>query len=269
MKEIQFNGKQYNCPTSWEDITIGMVIKVSEYEQLIEDAPIISIICGYLGINDKELKKSGVSEVQEIMETMDFIYTPYVPIPITRFKFGDVEYSINESLEEVEFQDWVSVQTILYQHRDNQALGLHKLIAVVCKRDGESLDDFKVEDRSQMFMELPFTTAKDIECFFLNSQIALNAITLLSSTIPEQEQLVLHKFNELNAIMKQRQVERGWYSPTGWLIGIYRLYLNSLKHRLELYFNSQHTELSKRSWIQTCKSSLTKRFSGSIRVSKQ
>jgi len=265
MKEVQFNEKTYSCPESWNEVTIDMVIKTAELETIIEDAPIVSIICGYTGIPDKELKTSRVSEVQEIMNILEFIYTPYVPVPITRFKLNDIEYHTNEALEEVEFQDWVSTQTILYQYRDNQALGLHKLIAVLCKKEGESLDDFNVEERSQVFLELPFTTAKDLECFFLNSQIALNAITLLYSSIPDQEKLVLHKFSELNDIMKQRQAERGWYSPMRFVIGIYRLYLKYLKRDLEKYFNSKYTEISKKSWIQIYKNSLTKRFRGNIK----
>jgi len=269
MKEVQFNEKTYNIPTSWQEVTIGMLMRVSEYEAIVEDAPIISIIAGYTGIEITELKTSRVQEVQEIMEILDFIYTPYVAVPSNRFTYDGIEYAANESIEETEFQDWVSVQTTLYQHRDNQVMGLTKLIAIICKKDRETLDDFNVIDRARMFEGLPMTIGKDVEGFFLASLTALNAITLLYSSIPDQEKLVLHRFSELNDIMKQRQVERGWYSPMRFVIGIYRLYLRYLKHDLERYFNIRSTEISKRRWMETCKSSLTKRFSGSIRVSKQ
>lgn len=266
MKEITFNEKQYSIPENWNEVTLRMVIKTSELDEFIADAPIISIIGGYTGIEITELKTSKVQDVQEIMTLLDFIYIPYEPLPRTRFIYKDIEYHINENIEETEFQDWVSTQTTLYQYKDNPALGLHKLIAILCKRDGETLDDYNVNERAEEFLDLPMTIARDIECFFLHSLRALNAITLLYSSIPDQVQLVLHRFSELNAIMKQRQVERGWYSPTRFVIGIYRLYLNYLKHDLEKYFNTKYTEISKRSWMQTYKASLTKRFSGSPRV---
>jgi len=176
---------------------------------------------------------------------------------------------VMESLEKAEFQDWVSSQTVIYQYRDKPVQALPKLIAILCKKDGESLSDFDIEERSQMFLELPITTARDLECFFLHCLRAYNAVTLLYSTIPEQEAIVLNKFLELGNTMKQRQVELGWYSPTRFVIGIYRRYLLYLKRQLEKSFNSKYTEISRKNWIQTSKELLTKRFAGNIRVSKQ
>lgn len=269
MKEIQFNEKKYNIPENWEEVTLGMLMKVSEYETLLNDAPIVSIIAGYTGIELTELKTSRVQEVQEIMETLDFIYTPYEPKPTNKFVFEGVEYMANENIEETEFQDWVSVQTVLYENKNNQVMGLTKLVAIICKKEGESLDDFNVMERAKMFERLPMTIGKDIEGFFLHSLTAYNAITLLYSTIPEQEKLVLHKFSELNDIMKKQQRARGWYSPMRWLIGIYRLYLKFLKRDLERYFNSKSTEISKKNWIMTYKKSLTERFRGNKQTASQ
>lgn len=269
MKEVIFNKKTYMVPCSWQEVSLGMVIKVSELDDIIEEAPIISIICGYTGIKDNELRICSMPEVKPILELLDFIYTPYEPQPATAFEFKGEKYMVMESLEKAEFQDWVSSQTVIYQYRDKPVQALPKLIAILCKKDGESLSDFDIEERSQMFLELPITTARDLECFFLHCLRAYNAVTLLYSTIPEQEAIVLNKFLELGNTMKQRQVELGWYSPTRFVIGIYRRYLLYLKRQLEKSFNSKYTEISRKNWIQTSKELLTKRFAGNIRVSKQ
>jgi hypothetical protein len=266
MKEITFNEKQYSIPENWNEVTLRMVIKTSELDEFIADAPIISIIGGYTGIEITELKTSKVQDVQEIMTLLDFIYTPYEPQPATAFEFKGEKYMVMESLEKAEFQDWVSSQTVIYQYRDKPVQALPKLIAILCKKDGESLSDFDIEERSQMFLELPITTARDLECFFLHCLRAYNAVTLLYSTIPEQEAIVLNKFLELGNTMKQRQVELGWYSPTRFVIGIYRRYLLYLKRQLEKSFNSKYTEISRKNWIQTSKELLTKRLRGSIKA---
>ena len=166
MKEVTFNEKVYQIPESWSEVSLGMVIKTSEYDELIEDAPIVSIICGYCGIQSSELKASRMAEVRPILDVLDFIYTQYVAIPSNSFEFKGYKYSTKDSLEETEFQEWVSTQTLLYQYKNNPVAALPKLIAITCKRPGETLDEINIEERSKEFYDLPFTIAKDVEGFF-------------------------------------------------------------------------------------------------------
>ena len=239
MKIVKFNNKEYVCPQCWDEVTLKQVIDTQELQDVLEDSPIVAIIAGYTGIPVEELQVSRVPELQEILNTLEFIYEEYVPVPQYEFSYQGQLYGTNPSIEETEFQEWVSIQTCLYNSRENPVRGLPRLIAIMCKLENETLDVVDINARALLFMGLPITTVRNLESFFLSSQVALRSSILLSSTIPEQEKLLLHKFKELDSMMIKRSQELGWYSPTRFVIGIYRLYLKYLKQGLEKSFSSE------------------------------
>lgn len=253
MKTIKFDNKQINIPTEWSDVTVGMLVKASELDELLPDAPVISVLSAYTGIPVKDLKLSQASKVQEILAEMTFLTTPYKPTPKTSFTIDNETYSCEDDIVNQKFEDFVSIETALYNYRDEPARALPRLIAILCKRNGETLDDFKIDERAGLMYRLPMTEAKDIEAFFLHSARSYKVISLLSSTQDIQKDLVLHKIKELSDIMKKRKAQHGFFSGTRYRIGYYQITLWWVKNRLEKYFNSQVTNNSKKNWIQTCK----------------
>lgn len=253
MKQIVFNDKTYNIPTEWGDVTLQMLIRSSELVDLLPDAPIIAIISAYTGIPIDQLKESHIAEVNSIIVDLGFVTVPYEPKPNNEFRWKNCKYSSEIDLVNQSFGDWVSVQTALNNFKDEPEKALPRMMAILCKKDGEKLDDFNLNERTTEFMELPMTVAKDVEAFFLLSKNAYNAIILLSSTEKEQEELVLIKLQELQNIMKKRKAELGIFSPTRLLIGIYQIYLNYLEQALVKFFNSQVSNQPKKTYIQTLK----------------
>ena len=253
MKVIKFNDKQYNIPTQWSEINVGMLIKSAELSEILEDAPIIAIINAYTGIPVKELKLSLSKEVEEVIAIMTFISEPYIPTPQTSFTLSGIRYSCEEELVNQKFEDFVSIQTALYNNREEPYRALPRLLAILCKREGETLDDFNITERSTIMESCPMTDAKNIEAFFLTSLEAYRGIMLLSSTQKEQEELVLHKVKELQNTMKAYKGRSGGSFGTKLRIGIYQLQLWWVKRVLEKYYNSQPTNNLKKNWKQTCK----------------
>lgn len=237
MKEITFNNKPYRIPESWEEITLKMVIDADRLSDLLPESPLIAIIGAYTDIPIEEIKSSDILTINEIVQIMSFINEPYVPVPMNDFVFEGISYGTKPDLTQQEFQDWLSIQTILYNNKEEPVKGLSRILAVYCKRDNETLDDINIDERAKLFERLPFTVVKNVECFFLNNLIAWSSVIQLYSKEQEMEEAILQRFNEVNDIMKQRSRELGWYSPTRWLIGIYRKYLLSIKKQLEKSFN--------------------------------
>jgi len=253
MKFINFNDSNYQCPEKWEEVTLRMILKVSELSELLPESPMIAIISGYVGIPVESIKSSNISKVNEIVSILSFISEPYVPVPTNEFTLYGKRYSTIPDLAETEFQDWLSIQTIMYNNKENPVRGLPRILAVYCKLPGEKLDDINMNERSELFMDLPITSAKDVEGFFLSSQLVWKQITQLFSKERELEQATLQHFNELSNIMKVSARGYGWYSPTKFLIGLYRLYLKYLKRDLEKSFSSTHSERSGWNSIKTVK----------------
>lgn len=258
----EFLKKVYNIPESWDDVSVDMVIKAQELSELMDEAPLIAIIHCYTGIPLKELKASNVKDVNDILETMAFIRKPYQPKASTSFEFDGSEYGCEEDLVNQKFEDWVSIQTTLYNFREEQYKALPKLLAILCKKKGEVLDDIDLEERTNLFRQLPITKAKNIEGFFLQKQEEYKVITQLYSIIKEGENIVLDKLEELKNTLKQRKAQTGIFSSTRLVIGIYQIYLKLVKKLLVKYYNSEHIKPLRITWRQTFRKLLTKRLRG-------
>ena len=248
MKEITFKGKQYRLPENWSDITVKMVMETDRLNEIAPDIPLLTILSSYTGIQLKEITSASAQELEPLLDEMEFIYTPYSATPINYFEFKGVTYLAKENILDEPFSTWVSIQTILYNYKNDPVKGLPRMIAVLCKKDGETLDDINVTERAKLFENLPITIAKDVEGFFLNSLQALSVITSLSSIQGKLEEGILQQCQELNNIMKKRAAENGGSWFTKLQIGYYRMYLWYLKHLLVRYFNSTHTGNSKKKW---------------------
>ena len=242
MRTIEFNKVNYNIPESWQEVTVKMLIDSAQLSELLEDAPIIAIIASYTGIPLREIRLDKSGEIQKIMGILDFIGKPYMPVAKTTFVHQGVQYNCAEDLLQQNFEDWVSVQTTMYNNREQQEKALPRLIAILCKKEGETLDDFDLNERSTIMETLPMTDAKDIEAFFLHSLTAYNAVMLSYSTIKELETLAYNKVIELQSTMKTRKAQSGTSFGMKLRIGYYQIAMWWVKCRLEKYFNLEHSK---------------------------
>lgn len=245
MTQITFNKKKYDLPTSWDEVKLEMIIKTSELSDLLPDAPLVAIMAGYSGIPVDELKPAKMAQVGKIMEALEFIYEEYKPLPSNHFVHNGIQYGCEDDIINIEFQDYVSLQTILYNYRDNPVKGLPYMIAALFKKDNEKLDDFNLDDRAKEFLTLKFTTAKNLECFFLHSKSAYETIIQLSLIQDQLPELVLHKITELQNIIKKHKEQNGGSLLTKLVIGVLQIYLKRLKRGLEKYYNTTLTRHSK------------------------
>jgi hypothetical protein len=193
---------------------------------------------------------------------MDFVKEEYKPTPTTCFTLDNIEYCCEEELVNQKFEDFVSIQTAIYNYRNDKVRVLPRLLAILCKRKDETLDDFNISERSKLMETCPMTKAKDVEAFFLSSLTAYNALTLISSTQDIQKEMVLHKIKELENTMRKYKAQTGISFGTKIRIGVYQIQLWWVKNQLVKYFSLQPTKDSKMTWKQTCKKLLTRKLKG-------
>lgn len=258
MKTITFNNKQYNIPQEWSEVTIAMLIQSSLLADILDEAPIIAIVSAFTNIPVQQLKSNKAIEVQDILTIMTFVDNEYKPEPSTSFEFNGETYYCNEDLTQQNFEDWVSIQTALFNYKDNLVKALPRMIAILCKKKGETLDDFDLTERSKMFEALPMTKAKDIEAFFLSSINAYKSLTLLSSIVDINQNIALAKIQELQNTAKAYKERTGTSFFTKLQIGALQSYLKLVKEVLVRYSSSEPTKPLKKTWKQTCKSWLSK-----------
>jgi len=238
MKRIKFKQEMYDCPESWDDCTLGQIVNAGLIDELIPNAPIVSVISGYVGIPTQDILAARARDLKSILSSLEFIETDYQPKSKHEFSFNGNKYSCVSDITELRFDQWVSAQTVMYNYRDTPIRGLPKILASLCLMSGETIDQVDLDKRGEELLELPYTLAKDIEGFFLDSQIEYEALSQLSSIIKEQELLIPKQLTEVLNIIKQRKAHPSTSWPMKRVIGIYQNYLRSFQQSWDKHYNS-------------------------------
>ena len=245
MKKIQFNNKEFNIPQKWDEITLEQQIKVSDIVSIQSHVKMLSILSAYTGIPVQELKTSPIYKVEKVMQHLKFINEPIPSEPVLKFLFKDEYYYITENIIEQQFQDYISIQTILMENKDNIWKALPFMIAVLAKKEGETLDDYDVYERAEEFKQLPLPIVNGINSFFLSSKKVLEYSILLSSQ-ENQIKIVEEKEKELKNLLKQSDQHTGGTLFTRWLITLYKKLILLFVNRLVKYFKSSQSNTSKK-----------------------
>lgn len=241
MKTIKFNNKEYDIPTTWDEVTLDMQVKVSEVAALQSHVKMLGIIAGYTGIPVEELKSAKINKVSDLMAGLTFMKTE---IPVNKkleWEFEDEVYSVDKNLTEMQFQDFISVQTILAENEKNYYSALPIVVAILCKKKGETLDDFDVYERAKVMGRMPISVASLIAAFFLLNENYSKLLTLLSSPNAQQK-IVLGKLRELKHTTNRLGQHRGTTMRYRFLMGVIRIYNKYLERRLVKHFKSMQSK---------------------------
>lgn len=212
MKQIELNGIKYNVPTSWEDITIKDQIRVSEISQKYTGLTSqLQLLAGYSNIPVDVLKHINIKHLPELLSNLEFINEPLNQDPISKFEYKGDKYYVMPTLIDGEFQDFISLESVIQMYAEKPADGLPFIIAILCKREGETLDSFDIEERAKHFLDLPIDIANRVSVFFsqLEKLSMINTPTFLEQYQKEVDKKAINQLNELENTMKQSDGQ-GW-----------------------------------------------------------
>ena len=221
MKTFQYKYEKYTVPTSWEEVTLKQIIKITSDQDSFkfESTQKLAFISAFCGIPVETLKKSSVTEVGTLFKYLGFLNKPLPEEPIYEFEFQGHKYSVAETMAKQEFQDFVSMETVLADSDGTTYKALPMMMAIMCKREGESLDDYDVQERAKMFEEVPITIAHPLSVFFCNQEKIYNALSQLSL---KQDLVIAMKARDMLDTLKPLD---GMGLLTRLLIGILRSYI--------------------------------------------
>ena len=183
MKTIQYKKEKYNVPESWDEVPIKKLIELNldSQEFKTESTKKLAFISAFVGIPVDVIKKSKVTEIQKLFKHLEFMTDPLPEDPIFEFEFRGEKYSVKQTFNEMEFQDYVSMETVMSDNNGELYKALPMLLAILCKKEGESMDDYDVGERAKLFEELPVTIANPLSVFFYAQEKLSNMITLAYS----------------------------------------------------------------------------------------
>lgn len=251
MVHVNLNGITYDIPTTWDDVTVQKQMKVeelssnhSEEGSLASDLKKqIAVISGYCGIPVDVVRTMQFGQMKDILGHLKFITIPLDTSPISKFEHRGIKYSVIPSLLKSEFQDFISLESVLEMKKNRLHEALPLIISILAKREVlngsnqlakqyESLSDFDIEERAKTFMDLPITIASKLQSFFLTSG-KLQSIGS-EQLLQAQNQLITAQIESILTTPKPQNTG-GWL--TRLLRGTLRLYLRFLKRNWKrLYY---------------------------------
>lgn len=238
MKTITIDKIKYNIPDKWSDMTMRQYIQLRRLNA--EDNPNISkdimknyaLISVYLGIPISILKKLKYSKFLSLFQYLEFTKTPMEDNPIHEFEYKGDKYSVLDTLLEQESQDFLTIQSIRDNNPDEPWMEIPYIVAVCAKKEGESLDDYDLEERVKHFEELPIPIVNKLEVFFCSVKKLSDLRSLISIN---KDKIIQAKVNECNDTLKKAG-GKGLFSNL--LIGILQKYLQYIKKQWVKYSNS-------------------------------
>lgn len=240
MKTLVIDNTTYNIPERWEEITFEKQIAVERYAKEEPAFQELCIIAGYCNIPLSDLKHLHINTVVKLLENLEFIKTPQTSAAITSFVHHGSEYLVMPSLLKAEFQDFISLEVLREQHKDRLYEGLPMMIAILAKREGETLDSFEVEQRAKEFYDLPITIANGLYAFFLHSSILYS--TDLRESAAFQDQVIQQQLDSIKNILN-KQAGKGL--PLRWRALILKKFVKSIESRWNSYYSRSICETEK------------------------
>ncbi len=173
MITISVNNIDYNIPESWSDTTVKQHIDITEMKDRDESFRNVHMIHTYTGIPMELIRKMNVTDFHILINIMSFLKSPVLDKPINSFEFSGCTYYLVESMLKGETQDFLSVESVRKRFKDNEAKALPYIIAIVAKKEGESLDDYDPEKRAIDFLQLNYEIANSVWFFFCRDRKVL------------------------------------------------------------------------------------------------
>lgn len=182
MLEIKINEVQYEVPQNWNDITLRKYIdflKIKKHEDVIFNQPpknaktlnnmynyVFNVINIFCGIPIGTLKKTNISEVNAIYVLLDraltsdffYLYENGIDAGNMYFVFNDEKYMLPDKHMQTSTIGELIISQIYQDACKDLANGnyiaLSKICAILCRKQFEWYEDFNIDERANMFLDL-------------------------------------------------------------------------------------------------------------------
>lgn len=254
MKTITIGNTSFNIPTSWDEITLQQQLTVERLAVEHPEFKSLAVLAGYLQVEIDLIKKLHINDVKLLLNELIFTSTPIDNKTVTEFVHGEHTYHLIPSLLKAEFQDFLSIESIMDNYKGKEYQALPMIIAIIAKRKGESLSDYDVEERSKVFLSLPLPIANGIWFFFAQVGLMFSPDSH-KIILQQQDQEIRWLITSMLATLKKPN-GGGWLIRL-WKVGL-RTYLNYLLNGWKQSYGGQHLKAERTNWISRFKKLLKK-----------
>ena len=198
MEEIIDYG-QWVVPTKWEDVTLKQFQEIERYyEDKDKDFDVREVLHIFTNKGIDEINALPLEFLEEIMSKMVFLQEkPEEKKPTNSVEIKGERYTIHTE-NKLKVGEYVAADTAMKGDKHNYAA----IMAILCRKDGEIYDSkFEnevLEDRIKMWEQVPVLDVLPLIGFFLQSYIASQTPSHLSSMVREAISLTRSNIESLH-----------------------------------------------------------------------
>ena len=176
----------WNCPTSWEEITLKQFQEIEKYySNKDKDFDIREVLHIFTNKTEDEINALPITFTNELMNNLMFLKDkPKDYEPSNFIEIDGVRYGINV-MEKLKTGEFVAIDTILKSDPHDYI----SIFAVLCRKDGEIYDSkFEAEEfdkRVELMGKQPAIKMLPLIAFFINCYIVRKMHSLLYSEVEE------------------------------------------------------------------------------------
>lgn len=206
---------KWQCPSSWDDVTLEMFQKIEKYySDKDKDFDIREVLDIFTDHTRDEIDQLPINFTDKLLNELSFLKEqPKYGDASPKIEIDGEEYCINV-MEKLKTGEYVAIDTILKSDPHDYI----SILAVLCRKNGEIYDSkFEAEvfeDRQKLFAKQPIMKIMPLIAFFFNLYILRmthsqlyseveEGLNLIQQNIDNSENLGVFKRRSLNSQMKK------------------------------------------------------------------
>ena len=204
MKKFELNGKEFNMPTEWSDLTLKHYVNLATLEEnktqyLLGELYLLKVIEVMCDAEPGELDELTIDMVSDLSKEVGFLQQEPQWTNTKHIRIGDIDYAFPKDLNKLTMGEYISIKT-LQENSPSQAQAIPLILAVILRpaklvKDEESgkeswlqdkFDANNIEYRKELFLQQPVFDLMGPITFFLSGS-GLSTANIKDSMEKEQK----------------------------------------------------------------------------------
>lgn len=203
MKQFKLNEREYEMPTSWDEMSLSKYVELAKLEELKEnfgmpELYLLKVIEALCGAEGGDLDDLTLDMVNELSREVNYLQEQPVWSNSNHIEIEGQDYVFPEDLNKLTMGEYISIKT-LQEQQTTQADLIPWLLAVILrpgkkeyneetKKEFWKQDKFNVANldfRKELFLKQPVFNLMGPVTFFLNGNETY--MTSIKDSIPEAQ----------------------------------------------------------------------------------
>ena len=203
MKQFKLNEREYEMPTSWDEMSLSKYVELAKLEELKEnfgmpELYLLKVIEALCGAEQGDLDDLTLDMVNELSREVNYLQEQPVWSNSNHIEIEGQDYVFPEDLNKLTMGEYISIKT-LQEQQTTQADLIPWLLSIILrpgkkeyneetKKEFWKQDKFNVanlEHRRELFLKQPVFNLMGPVTFFLNGNETY--MTSIKGSIPEAQ----------------------------------------------------------------------------------